>query len=1543
MNPCVTFAKKLCSTLFALLVPLVVNAHDFETDGIFYNILSSNEVEVTFKGNNYQTFPSEYDNDVIIPDTVVYEGTVYVVREIGTTAFTNCPITSIAISDSVSIIRSSAFANCEYLRSVEMGANVTTIENAFYNCSRLRSITIPRNVTSIGKSAFEKCTGLTSVIWEAKDCQSAPFEDIRSQITKVIFGDEVDVIPAHLCDNMNKLVEVTIPNGVKRIGEKAFYSCSKLSSISLPPSITSIEQDAFSYCNGLTGVYISNLVSWCDIDFYNKGSNPLLYAKHLYLGGEPVTNVLLAGDSIKSYTFCSCEDLVSIAIPKSVTMIGDYAFYNCINLNSIELNTIEVAPWPKTMSNAYDRLPSVNIPANVVSIGEYAFYGCRSLISVNIPNSITTIEKSSFEYCIKLDSIHLPNSLTSIGESAFSHCESLRSIKMPIQLTSIEYNAFWGCDSLRSVHIEDIAAWCNITIGYNASPSKYADLYSNDTLVTHLVIPEGVRTIANTAFSGYKSITAINIPSSVISIEDYALHNDATIVHVNSTIPPSIYENTFSDKAMLLIVPEGCIETYKKATYWKDFLYIRSSADIAGVIMVDDIRYMLDKNDNTASVIASGEKYSGELTIPATVTNDGVSYRVNSIADNAFKDCTKLTKITVQAEITSIGDAAFASCDKLTSFTIPNTCSEIGEYAFAGCSSLTNIHIPLCVNSIGIGAFQYCKRLTSISIGDGISELKDKLFYQCENLKDVAMKCDIKTIGSSAFQGCKSLSSISIPASVTFIDYSAFRDCESLENIYITDIAAWCNIEFRDFPLEHDRKLYLGNQLVTNLVIPEEVDSIKDCAFYGYTSLESVTIPNSTVYIGYQAFNDCTGLKSVYANKLSEWCKINFVGAQANPLSYAKKLYIADSLVTNVVIPRSAESVDYTFAGCNHIESIKVEEGNPIYDSRNDCNAIIATSSNRLIRGCRKTVIPYGVTAIVGDAFSGCSNFSLTLPNTVESLGVGSFTGCSNLTVTILSNIRESYDNRSFALVFKDCKNLSIVYGGDVTEINSFENCAGLTAITIPSKISYLYSRTFYGCTSLHKVILLGEIYFADALNSFSDKIDTLIVPNIKDISAIRFGSSLKKLNIGSAEVLSSGMLLSSEELRDLTLPFVGVGNRATATERQGLFGELFGQAQSSSKRAITQYYNEGKYATYYIPAHLEKLTLTEGCTELTFGALYGMSTLKEITLPSSLYMVGEKALYGCAGLEHIYCKGASPAACFDNSFNGVRTATCVLHIPYQADELYAHSTGWKAFYNIQAEQPLKVSITHNIQNAGIVVGNTEYTPYSTASLTAIANSSYKFVAWIENGEVVCDSPTYEFPIESDRSLLVVFTPIMNDNNVQVFSSSEQVYFTWDIEEGVAMYTLTIYADAEMTNIVSTIQLDVHGNHARTSSNEQAECLIEDLPPGTSYYYSLLGYTQEGIVISQLTGSFKTEQDDVSIDATNVKQIEVSFNSASQQIVAEGVRTGDSVYMYSTDGTIIHKQISTDTTVMINACRLPRGLYVIRIGNYTKKILIEPH
>ena len=422
----------------------------------------------------------------------------------------------------------------------------------------------------------------------------------------------------------------------------------------------------------------------------------------------------------------------------------------------------------------------------------------------------------------------------------------------------------------------------------------------------------------------------------------------------------------------------------------------------------------------------------GNVTIPQTVNG----FNVTRIGDYAFYCCENLKSIVLPNSVTSIGQYAFYDCTGLTSVTIPESVTTIGYAAFFQCSGLTSIVveagnskydsrdncnaiietssntlivgctntvIPNNVTSIGMAAFSKRTGLTSVTIPNSVTSIGGAAFAECTGLTSVTIPESVTSIGNSAFSGCTGLTSVTILGNVTSISGGTFWECSNLTSVIIPNSVTTIGNE-----------AFCGCSNLTSIIIPNSVTTIGNAAF-ARSGLTSVSIPNSVTTIGEQAFEDCTGLTSVSIPN-----SVTTIGFYA---------FYGCTGLTSVSIPKSVTSISKSaFAACTSLTSIVVEAGNSKYDSRDNCNAIIETSSNTLIVGCMNTVIPDNVTTIGKEAFYKCSNLTnVTIPNSVTTIGEEAFYKCSNL--------------------------ISVIIPNSVTTIgeDAFRNCIGLTSV-----ISYI-------------------------------------------------------------------------------------------------------------------------------------------------------------------------------------------------------------------------------------------------------------------------------------------------------------------------------------------------------------------------------------------------------------------------------------------------------------------------------------------------------
>ena len=1068
-----------------------------------------------------------------------------------------------------------AFSDCATLKTITIPNSIINIgKYAFRNCTTLTTIKIGNNVKTIADGAFQNCTILSSI----RPILSVSYPTIPNSVitigseafrgclglTSITIGNGVQEIGSSVFSGCSSLKSATIGTSVKEIGNSAFYNCSALTSITIPNSVTSIGEKAFEGCSSLASVSIGNDVT-----------------------------------SIGRYAFRSCSSLTSITIPNNVTTVGASVFRGCSSLKSATIGTSVKEIGNSAFYNC-SALTSITIPNSVTKIGDSAFSGCSSLTSITIPNSVTKIGDSAFSGCSGLTSATISNSVTSIGDYTFKDCSSLTSITIPNSVTSIGGSTFYGCSSLTSITIPN-----NVTVIENGA------FYGCSSL-TSITIPNSVTKIGDSAFSGCSGLTSATISNSVTSIGDYTFKDCSSLTSIS--IP------------------------------------------------------------NNVTVIENGAFYGCSGLTSVTIGNS-----VTSIGEDAFYNCSALTSITIPNNVTSIRICAFYNCSSLTSVTIGNSVTNIGSSAFSKCSSLTSViwnaenyadfssyaaapfynvnktitsftfgdnvrHIPtyLChymnqltsitiphsVTSIGEGAFYNCSSLTKTNYtGDVTSWCKinfgsyaaNPIYYSRnfyindQEIKDLVIPNTVDKIPNSAFENCSSLTSVTIGNSVTSIGNYAFGDCSSL----------------------------------TSVTIGNSVTSIGYNAFDDCSSLTSVTIPNSVTSIGDNAFEYCYGLtKTNYTGNVASWCKIKFGNYEANPIYYSRNFYINDQEIKDLVVPnivdtihnyafcncRSLKSItipngvksigDDAFYGCYSLISITVDDENVVYDSRNNCNAIIETANNTLIRGCQNTLIPNGITKILNNAFSWDIHMDTiyveaTIPPILgdESDDDFEFPGSYESICIIPYGTLEAYQSSSWAnyvnyfieqVGTRDSDIKWIMNGGSVADTLP-------TSLTASYKLSNTPTREGYGFIGwydnpegrgLALTILpagykgtLYAIWVGATLNSCGDHCYWRYLDNILTITGT-----------GAMYDYTPSNPTPWDNYRRSDIHTISLSEGLTS-----IGGWAFGECES-----------------------ITSITIPNSVTNIGDKAFWGCRKLDSITVPNSVTHIGERAFYSCVRLTSI-------------------------------------------------------------------------------------------------------------------------------------------------------------------------------------------------------------------------------------------------------------------------------------------------------------------
>ncbi len=530
----------------------------------------------------------------------------------------------------------------------------------------------------------------------------------------------------------------------------------------------------------------------------------------------------------------------------------------------------------------------------------------------------------------------------------------------------------------------------------------------------------------------------------------------------------------------------------------------------------------------------------------------------------------------------------------IKSVVIEDGVTSIGDYAFADCDVLTTIDILAGVTNIGNYAFYCCFSLTDVKLSEGIKRIGEYAFWGCSSLSNINLPEGLTSIGREAFTTCNSLKSINIPASITKIENNAFVFCDDLDAVYITDLEAWCNIEFESSganPLYYGNNLYINGTLATDIVIPSTVKEIKNYAFNLCTSLTSVVLPDSVTSIGCEAFYYCDSLISInipstvteikdytfyYCTSLASVVIPDGVRSIGN-----NAFYNCDSL-KSINIPASITEISpYAFGYCTTLEAVYITdleawcnielneiESNPLYYAGNlYLNGLLVT----------ELVIPATVTEIKPYTFCNCSSISsVSISEGVTSIGDYAFSGCVSLTSVTMPDSMIS------------------------VEYCAFRNCSSLLSVNIPKNVNYIDEYAFAGCTAL-------KMIDADEENAFYSSAGGVLY-NKDKTALLRYpaGKACDTFVIpDSVTIIGSGAFVDCIALLNVTIP-----ESVTVIEGAAFYG-----CRSLLSVNIPKTVTEFGYNAFCYCRSLETLYIAENISDLDLSSFdfYGCTSLSAI------------------------------------------------------------------------------------------------------------------------------------------------------------------------------------------------------------------------------------------------------------------------------------------------------------------------------------------
>ena len=697
-----------------------------------------------------------------------------------------------------------------------------------------------------------------------------------------------------------------------------------------------------------------------------------------------------------------------------------------------------------------------------------------------------------------------------------------------------------------------------------------------------------------------------------------------------------------------------------------------------------------------AKVIACNNSATS-VTIPTTVSNNDGTYSVTAIEATAFSGCTSLLAVILASETPqTLGSGALDGCTALNAISVPAGSVETYKDA-AGWSNYAdkiqgyegkcgdNVYyaydrITKTLRIFGTGTIEgcpwsrYCMDITTVIIGNGVTSIGDfGVFNNCTSLTSVVIPASVTSIGIQAFMGCRNLTSITIPASVTSIGFQAFLDCH-----------------------------------LTSIAIPASVTSIGNGAFYGCSSLETISVADGNTVYDSRIIEKAT-------NKLLYGCKNTVI--PDNVTSIGDMAFSGCSGLTSIEIPASVTSIeDGAFYGCTGLETISVADGNTVYDSRNNCNAIIEKETNTLIQGCKTTIIPASVTSIYDDAFKGCTGLTdVTIPASVTSIGERAFFLCAGLeSVIIYAPSLEYYgsyafdNNASGRKIYVPSSSVDAYkagwsqYAGNIV---GFDACGTNVYYVYDSSAKTLHifgtgnmadyddtNMPWYSyCENIAKVVIEGGVTSIDT-NAFKgcSSLNTVVM---KDVTPL---------------TLAAGAFDNCTALHAIYVPAAAVETYKDATGWSAYAGKIQGYdgfcgddvyySFDSSTKAL-RIFGTGNMANYifsdYRPwnsyiYNIQTVVIEDGVTSIDRDAFSGCSGLTSIEIPASVTSIGNGAFYGCSSLETISVADGntvydSRTSIYDDAFRGCTgLASVTIYAPsldfYGSYAFYDNAAGRKIY-----------------------------------------------------------------------------------------------------------------------------------------------------------------------------------------------------------------------------------------------------------------------
>lgn len=1054
-----------------------------------------------------------------------------------------------------------------------------------------------------------------------------------SDLKSVVFGQYITSVGNYAFSGCSSLENVTLNGNLETLGSYTFRYCYNLASVNLQDTkVTAIPQRCF-YCAGLTEINIPATIT-------EIGSNA-------FYGCDSALVITVDCATIPESCFqpdnSDKSKLTTINIGKNVKSIGNSAFYDQRHVTAVNIDpeVSELAIDSYVFYNC-DALETITLPAGVTSIGESIFYGCENLKTVIFDenSAIETIPYNCFAGCTSLETLTLPNSVKTVGTSVFSGCSSLRELTFG---TGLEANAFPGsyynylfsnCSNLEKMTLPGVnfpfqqqysGLPNTLTLFVNAGlvdtykDSPYTNMYH--------IVPIGATT--DFAIENEAGQLPLNLPDNkapnaiTLTITGKINGTDVNWIHQSM---PYLQELILTD-AQIVEGGEAVKCWYVENGVVKEDPY-NGTYTVKNDEVCDYMFYNMPALKHIALPASAKRIGKNALTSNAKLEQVDMGLALTAIDEYAFYQDSKLKKADLPAGLLTIGQQAFYQTG-ITSVTIPDGVKRIENNTFSNCYQLKTATLPDGLEHIGQSAFSSCDNLLSVNIPKQVITIDQSAFNSCYKLASaIVIPAGCKTIGSSAFYYDNNIPSITFseePVGDRFVNLTASMWNQQWGCAYDLFTSSDMPFGHGSVPMdgyadlsEYDRlevtvsegapRFCFNRQTANGQDTDDGVGSeMIDIPMKAWGTQKYQTVSGNVYTINLKQIVADQGHAYLHSIKGAYWQNVNVTSMRlykentetgvalatigGSAFSYCNK-------VEQVTLPESLTSLGSSaFSNCSSLKSltfpanIKEVPSSVLYYCQNLESVTLAEGTTRIgssaFYSCQKlaTINLDGqpLTRIDDSAFGNTALTSVTLPNTLTTMGTGVFQNCTQLESANIPTKITTVPSSTFS----NCQKLtSVTLHDGITKIESyaFQNCKLLATVALNDQVTSIGSYAFSGCESL----------VLEALPTALKTINSYAFQNTKAMTAT------------------------------LTIPETVTTLDSYAFSGSGISGIVMTKVPNYFYTYVFQ--NCKNLATVTLPADL---------TTIPNYTFYGCSALKSIDLPLTLTSIGNSA-FSQSGLESI-------------------------------------------------------------------------------------------------------------------------------------------------------------------------------------------------------------------------------------------------------------------------------------------------------------------